>query len=656
MTGSSTSYTDVLIIGAGPSGLMAAYWMARCGVNARIIDKRGTKAFTGQADGLRPRTLELLDSIGVVHRVLHEACEAAEFTFWGPGEDGQLKRQGQHPIHDVDISPFGNCLLNQGRIERFILDAIKDCSDLEVERGVIAESLECDETLENRSDAYPVTVTLRTLGEEEANPSCSDGGSGGVRNGLLRSNITPDDWDDLIKKSKERPGNVETVKAKYLIGCDGAHSWTRKQLNIPFEGSTTEHIWGVVDMVPITNFPDIRRVCTVATEHGTLLIIPRERQLVRLYLPLQAVDGTLASIDRASITLEMIRQKAKEMLRPFNFDFKICDWWTVYQVGRRLASNFTKGRIHLAGDAIHTHSPKAGLGMNMSMQDGFNIGWKVALVAKGIARPSILATYELERKRTAEMLIDLDRRLQPLFVKEQEGDAAESTAPSNGKETLMDVIQLSIAFANGYVCYYGPSALVHKGGEGIAANLIPGERFPPAKIRNQADGRAWWTTRLFTSDGRFRIVLLAGDMRREDQRQRVSTFSTHLASAESVLQRYKPEGDKLDSLVEVITVHSAPVRDMDFSDFPEMLRQFDQERGWAYEKIWSDDECFWDRQCTGKGYEFWGVDRVRGALVILRPDQHIGWVGNMEDVDGMTGYFEQIFQSPQKSLKMESNA
>jgi phenol 2-monooxygenase len=87
-----------------------------------------------------------------------------------------------------------------------------------------------------------------------------------------------------------------------------------------------------------------------------------------------------------------------------------------------------------------------------------------------------------------------------------------------------------------------------------------------------------------------------------------------------------------------------------------MLRLFDQERGWAYDKIWSDDDCFWDRQCTGKGYESWGVDRVRGALVILRPDQHIGWVGNIEDVDEMTGYFEQIFQPPQKTLKVESNA
>ncbi|KAM0117209.1 hypothetical protein ACP6JC_006222 [Aspergillus fumigatus] len=647
---------------------MAAYWMARCGVNARIIDKRGTKVFTGQADGLRPRTLELLDSIGVVHRVLHEAFRLcrwglgggqrtlANARFQAPSEDGRLKRQEQHPIHDVNNSPFGNCLLNQGRIERFILDAIRDCSDLEVERGVIAESLEYDEALENSSDAYPITVTLRTLSEEDANPSPAHGGSGGVRNGLFRSNITPDDWDDLIRKSKERPGNVETVKAKYLIGCDGAHSWTRKQLNIPFEGSTTEHIWGVVDMVPITNFPDIRRVCTVETEHGTLLIIPRERQLVRLYLPLQVVDGISGSLDRSSVTLDMVRQRAKEMLRPFDFDFKVCDWWTVYQVGRRLASNFTKGRIHLAGDAIHTHSPKAGLGMNMSMQDGFNIGWKMALVAKGVARPSILATYELERKRTAQMLIDLDRRLQPLFVKQQQSDATESTAPSNGKETLIDVIQLSIAFANGYACHYGPSSLVHKGGENIAANLIPGERFPPVKVRNQADGQAWWTTRLFKSDGRFRIVLLAGDLRHKYQRQRVEAFSAHLASAESVLQRYRLEGEKLDSLIEVITIHSAPMREMDFPDFPEMLRLFDQERGWAYDKIWSDDDCFWDRQCTGKGYETWGVDRIRGALVILRPDQHIGWVGNIEDVDEMTCYFEQIFQPPQKSVNMEGNA
>lgn len=124
-------------------------------------------------------------------------------------------------------------LLSQGRLERFILDSIKQHSDLEIERGIIAESLEYEETLEADPNAYPITVKLRTLSEEEAN----------APSGLDRSNLLPDDWDDLIQKSRERQTKTEIVKAKYLIGCDGAHSWTRKQVNIPLEGSSTDHIW-----------------------------------------------------------------------------------------------------------------------------------------------------------------------------------------------------------------------------------------------------------------------------------------------------------------------------------------------------------------------------------------------------------------------------
>lgn len=123
-------------------------------------------------------------------------------------------------------------LLSQGRLERFILDSIKQHSDLEIERRIIAESLEYDETLEEDPNAYPITVKLRTLSEEANSPS-----------GLDRSNLLPDDWDDLIQKSRERQTKTEIVKAKYLIGCDGAHSWTRKQVNIPLEGSSTDHIW-----------------------------------------------------------------------------------------------------------------------------------------------------------------------------------------------------------------------------------------------------------------------------------------------------------------------------------------------------------------------------------------------------------------------------
>lgn len=126
-------------------------------------------------------------------------------------------------------------LLGQGRLERFILDSIRQYSDLEIERAIIAEFLDYDETLEGDPSAYPITVQLRTLHEEEAN----------APSGLDRRNLLPDDCDDLIQKSRERRTKTEIVKVKYLIGCDGAHSWTRKQVNIPLEGSSTDHIWSV---------------------------------------------------------------------------------------------------------------------------------------------------------------------------------------------------------------------------------------------------------------------------------------------------------------------------------------------------------------------------------------------------------------------------
>lgn len=135
--------------------------------------------------------------------------------------------------------------MNQGRIERFLLDAIKEAKpELQVERGVIAEKLEFDDKLAADPQAYPITVTLRTLGEEEANPSPVYG-SAGIRDGLFRSNLAPDDWEDLINRSKAKAGKTDVVKAKYIIGCDGAHSWTRKQLGIQMEGAATDFVWYV---------------------------------------------------------------------------------------------------------------------------------------------------------------------------------------------------------------------------------------------------------------------------------------------------------------------------------------------------------------------------------------------------------------------------
>jgi len=142
----------------------------------------------------------------------------------------------------ADESPYHNTRLNQGRIERFLIDSIHEHSDLRVERGVITESLEFDEKLAGDASAYPITVQLRTLGPVELNTPKS--GQESLQNELKFGDLLPDDWEDLAQRGKQKE-KVETVKAKYLIGCDGAHSWTRKQLDIPVEGSNTDHIWSV---------------------------------------------------------------------------------------------------------------------------------------------------------------------------------------------------------------------------------------------------------------------------------------------------------------------------------------------------------------------------------------------------------------------------
>ncbi|KAJ5789887.1 uncharacterized protein N7518_006898 [Penicillium psychrosexuale] len=641
---STQSQTDVLIIGAGPSGLMAAYWMARYGVNARIIDNRATKVFLGHADGLRSRTLELFDSMGFQNRVMPEGSVSTEANIWVPGPEGKLVRQAQIDIFRVDESPFHNTCLNQGRIERFLLDSIREHSDLDVERSVIADSLEYDEKLSNDPDAYPITVKVRVLGEDDSNSSCGQEiEAAGIE--VNRSNLLPDDWADLAPRTKPQKTQVETIRAKYLIGCDGAHSWTRKQLNIPVEGSNTDHIWGVIDVKPVSDFPDVRRLSVVTNAAGTILVIPRERGLVRFYVPVQTCEaGATDRFDRSKITSDLIRERVQAIFAPFTFDFEECSWWTVYQVGQRIATQSTKdNRIFLAGDAVHTHSPKMGLGMNMSMQDGFNVGWKVALAVAGTLKPEVLGTYALERHPLAEMLLDFDRHWSPIFTDQKPG--------ADTKASDMALIAGKFEdFADGWKVFYPASSLVRKAEDNaefpFAQHMIPGERVRPAKLRNQADGGTIWTTRALESDGRFRILVLAGDIRNPMQKQRIETLTRGLAgqagSSSSPFNRYMEIPGRFKSPVDVFTIHSSPWKEVELFDFPEILRPFDPVEGWAYDKIWCDDACMFDRYCDGKAYEKWGVDPVLGALVVVRPDQYIGWVGELGDVDELTRYLDGI--------------
>ncbi|KAL2825188.1 FAD binding domain-containing protein [Aspergillus cavernicola] len=648
--GEDQSHVDVLIVGAGPAGLMMATWLAKCGVKTRIVDKRGTKVFNGQADGLQCRTLEIFDSFGFGDRAWKEANHMLEICLWNPDSNGVLQRSARIADTIPGISRFQQVVLHQGRIERFFLDSLESCSDIRVERGVLPTKLELDESLVESPDAYPITVHLRHLSEAEATPTQTGTAANGsaIQDGLFRSNLTADDTAELTRASAldAKSNTEEVVKAKYMLGADGAHSWVRQQLGFTLEGESTDYIWGVLDIVPITNFPDIRMRCAIhSADSGSVMVIPRESKLVRLYIQLTtaAYNGGKRA-DRSKIDPDAILQAAQKIMAPYKISYRRLDWWTAYQIGQRVGTQFSAHeRIFLAGDAVHTHSPKAGQGMNVSLQDSFNLGWKVASVVKGLADRSILKTYESERRKIAQDLIAFDHQFSRLFSGRPARDIMDEAGIS--MEVFKEAFEKGNMFASGIAVDYCASVIVAKETESnpvistqeLAPEIKLGKRIPSVKILSQADARPWHLQERLPSNGRWRVMVFAGDVTKPSQKEIIERLGAALDSKTSFLQRYKPAGAHYDSVIEVLTVHAAPRNQVDIFDFPEVFRPYDEIDGWDYEKIFVDDISY--HEGHGRLYETFGINPEEGCLVVLRPDQYVSYVGRLDDYDAVDRFF-----------------
>ncbi|OQU96557.1 Phenol hydroxylase, dimerization domain-containing protein [Cladophialophora immunda] len=676
------SEVDVLIIGAGPAGLMMANWMSRCGIRTRIVDKRGTKIFNGQADGLQCRTLEIFDSFDFAHRAWIESNHMLEICLWNPDpKTGIIHRSDRIPDTIPNISRFQQVVLHQGRIERFFLDSISEHSKrtlkdvpgweegIKVEHGVMPASFEFDESLAEDNDAYPITVKLRHLSEHEATPkqaATSLNGSG-LQDGLFRSNLSPDDTKELLEKSKalrEKEGREETVKAKYMLGADGAHSWVRDQLGFKLQGESTDYIWGVLDIIPITDFPDIRMRCAIHSESsGSVMVIPRENKLVRLYIQLTTMEnaGGGKRADRSKINPDTILASAQRIMKPYKIDYRYCDWWTAYQIGQRVGDSFSlKERVFLAGDAVHTHSPKAGQGMNVSMQDAFNLGWKVASVVKGTSNRSILKTYQSERRRIAQDLIDFDHRFSRLFSGRPAKDVLDEEGIS--MEEFKNAFEKGNLFASGVAVDYGASVIVAKSGDSTAqgdgTEVLGEEKLRVISTQDrasEADARPWHFQELLKSNGAWRLVVFAGDIvGNPSQKARLDRLGEKLGGATSFLKRFTPPQRRYDAVIEVLSVHASKRQDVTIFDFPEAFRPWDARDGWDYWKIHVDDVSY--HEGYGDAYTHYGVDRARGCAVILRPDQYVSWVGDMDDYESMDKFFSGFMvEQPQlHPLKTET--
>jgi phenol 2-monooxygenase (NADPH) len=286
-------------------------------------------------------------------------------------------------------------------------------------------------------------------------------------------------------------------------------------------GDSTDTVWGVMDVYPRTNFPDMRRKSVLRTDAGTILIIPREGgSLVRLYIEL--ASGTVAK----DVTLHDLQATARRVFQPYEMEFADTFWWSAYSIGQRLADQFSKdNRVFLTGDACHTHSPKAGQGMNVSLQDGYNIGWKLASILKGEAGLDLLKTYNLEREKVAADLIAFDRKFAKAFSSKAEKE-------TNGtSQKFSDLFTQAGRYTAGLTATYEDSQITcaEWSNQDLASNLKVGMRFPSAQVVRHCDAKAMQLVKALPADGRWRVVIFAGDLREDLASSRLRTVGKKIS-------------------------------------------------------------------------------------------------------------------------------
>jgi phenol 2-monooxygenase len=272
--------------------------------------------------------------------------------------------------------------------------------------------------------------------------------------------------------------------------------------------------------------------------------------------------------------------------------------------------------------------------------------------------PSLLETYDSERRQIAQELIDFDHNFSRLFS----GRPAQDILDKEGVDlkTFQDVFEAGNLFASGIAVNYGPSIIVAKQRDSEAAdktkeavqaingvdgsksekrlaNIKIGMRMPSHKILNQSDARPWHLQELLPSNGTWRILLFAGDILDQIQFGRVKAFAEALSSPSSFLKKHtKPDGD-WTSMFELITIHSAPRVKVELLSLPDVLHPWSDEYGWDYNKVFVDDMSY--HEGHGQAYEQYGIDAKTGCVVLVRPDQYVSWIGEIEDVETMNRFF-----------------
>jgi phenol 2-monooxygenase len=604
---------DVLIIGCGPAGLVLAAQMANFPeIRTAVIDRKGGPLEVGQADGVACRTVEMFEAFGLADRLVSEGYWVNEVCFWRPDPDDRtrIKRTGR--IQDVEegLSEMPHMIVNQARMLAYLLDHMqRSASRLEPFYGLHASDVQVDVS---GSAEYPVTVTLQRL------------------------------------KDFEETGETSTIRARYVVGCDGSRSITRTAIGRELAGDPMNQSWGVMDVLAVTDFPDIRLKCAIhSANQGNILIIPREGgYLVRFYIELDNVRDK-EMLDNRSATPEKLATVANRILHPYTLEVKDVGWWSVYEIGQRLCGKFDDvpaaetanrhPRVFIAGDACHTHSAKAGQGMNVSMHDAWNLGWKLGAVLRGTARPELLHTYSAERQKIARQLIDFDREFAKMFSAHPAESGAAGAEGIDPEEFQQYFITQS-RFTAGVATRYAPSMITAEAMfQHLAEGFPVGMRFHSAPVIRLADAKPVHLGHVARADGAWRLYIFADRNDPTDANSRFRELCEFLASDVSPVKRFTPAGADPDSVIDVRAVFQQGHRDLIVDTMPPVLLPKKGRFGLIdYEKMFCPDPN------AENIFELRGINRDTGCIVVVRPDQHVSHLLPLHGHEALAGFFAGI--------------
>ncbi|GAA4804435.1 FAD-dependent oxidoreductase [Streptomyces ziwulingensis] len=336
--------TDVLVVGAGPTGLLTAVELMRRGIRVRVVDRNREPSTTPKALSVWPRALDILEDAGLADGVRRESARIDRLSYFS----------ARTPLASFALREDTACrVLPQHVTERLLAERLAGLGG-KVERGVRLLALEGVDFAGGVGAGDGVTAVVET----------SDGG-------------------------------LDRIRAPYVVGADGAGSAVRGQLGIGFQGSTYEMAFALVDARIDGKLPDDECLFYQAPS-GALVVVPMPGGVYRFL--------SVMPRGRREVSLEMMREIVDER-GPRGVRLTEAVWQAVFRVHARHASDFAVGRVFLAGDAAHVHSPAGGQGMNNGLQDAQNLAWKLAAVIRGTSSAALLATYGAERSEATRQIV-----------------------------------------------------------------------------------------------------------------------------------------------------------------------------------------------------------------------------------------------------------